>query len=184
MKYLFAAALSVSLLFLALNAPSGPRIERGAKAPTFALSDTAGNFVSLKDAVARNPLLLIFWSGTCPACKGEMTVWKSWAKSLKAQKLQVYGVLVDRSESEAKKFQAESGFPFPSLLDTSQKMAKSFAVASTPTMFLVDQKGIIQARYDGGGPQMNKAILADAMTLSKTGKLTKPAARPSRGAMG
>jgi thioredoxin-related protein len=47
---------------------------------------------------------------------------------------------------------------WPQIYDGKGELAESFAVESAPHYFLLDQEGVILARYDGWTPQREEEI--------------------------
>ena len=66
-----------------------------------------------------------------------------------ARGLQVIGLSNDEDESPILDFVKQRGVTFPVALDAKQALAGSMQVATTPTTFVFDRKGVQRFRHDG-----------------------------------
>src|SRR2546422_3512899 len=125
-----------------------PANERKA-APQFALKDSSGTTISLKDYRAK-VVLLDFWATWCTGCKMEIPWFSEFQKTYGAQGFAVIGVSMDESGwNVVKPFLAENHVPYTMLLGD-DPTAQRFGIQSLPDTFLIDRRGRVAAAYRAG----------------------------------
>jgi peroxiredoxin len=125
------------------------KMKVGTVVPDFTLNDLNGDPVTLSDILkARN--LIVFWASWCPHCNEMLPMIKSWAAQKKAADLEIIAISLDGSKSKWKEAVYNTGFEmFYNLSDLKEwdgKVAEDYNVYATPTFFITDQNGIIQAK--------------------------------------
>ena len=144
-----------------MAAMSSTMISLGTKAPPFNLPDTDGIYVSIKDFIDSQVLLVVFMCNHCPFVKH---VLKELVKIIK--EYQTKGVAAvainsndvisypqDSPENMAR-LAKDYGFSFPYLYDESQEIAKAYHAVCTPDFFLFDKKRrlVYRGQMDGSRP--------------------------------
>ncbi|UTW53917.1 redoxin domain-containing protein [Kordiimonas sp. SCSIO 12610] len=131
-------------------------VEVGKPAPNFTAVDSKGNEVSLSDFLGK-PVVLEWTNHDCPyvrkhygsgnmqrtqsALTDDGVVWLSIISSAEGEQGYVSG-------AEADKLTATRGaYPSSVLLDPEGDVGRLYAARTTPHMFLIDEKGIVQ--YQG-----------------------------------
>ncbi len=120
----------------------------GDKAPGFETKDLTGATFSYKPE-AGNPTLLVFWSIFCEPCRDEMPLVQSMYEKYKAKGFSVVAVTLDGNlEENIRQFVKQGKYTFTVLLDQESKdgslvVAEKFNVPGTPTLYMVDAKGLI-----------------------------------------
>lgn len=113
-------------------------LEVGTRAPNFALSDTAGQVVSL-EAFAGQEVLLAFSSTHCPGC---IEAWPH-LQAFSQREKDVQVVMVSRgSAQENRQLVTEQGFGFP-VLAWDDAIARDYQVPGTPFFYVIDEEGVI-----------------------------------------
>jgi len=133
----------------------------GALAPDFLISDNQGNSFQFHkfESKARYKLLL-FWSAGCSHCLqlvGELKEWQG--KPANRKKLDVIGVGLDEVEENIKKWKtAIATLPEWKHLHVKEgvnsRVARDYAILSTPAMFLVKSKSNIIAAVPANFEQL------------------------------
>lgn len=125
--------------------------EVGEKAPSFALPDgLTGDTVKLKDILnsGADLIALAFANTTCSACRAELTLLSSLAKT--HQNLKVYMIAVDmRGEKLVKAYDANFHYKVQYLLDPAFTMPPVFGFTYTPALVLLDNDGNILFKKGG-----------------------------------
>jgi cytochrome c biogenesis protein CcmG/thiol:disulfide interchange protein DsbE len=137
----------------AATEPSGVRatlqpVDQRKAAPEFALQDSSGKAVSLKDYRGK-VVVLDFWATWCHGCKEEIPWFSEFNRKFAAQGLSVIGVSMDDDGWKVvKPFIETAKVPYTILLgdDTT---GKSYGTESMPDTFLIDRDGRIAAVYRG-----------------------------------
>jgi len=132
----------------AVRAALQPANERQ-PAPGFALQDSSGKTVQLKDYRGK-VVLLDFWATWCHGCKLEIPWFSEFQKTYGAQGLAVVGVSMDQDGWKVvKPFLAEAHVPYRMLLGD-EAMAKRYGIGNLPDTFLIDRQGKVAAIYKEG----------------------------------
>lgn len=109
-------------------------LQAGTAAPAFALSDTAGTTVSLRDFAGRR-VLLVFASPRCPPCVAMYPHLEAFGEG----RADVQVVMVSRgSVEENRRLAEEQGFEFP-VLTWEDGVAEAYQVPGTPFFYVVDE---------------------------------------------
>src|SRR5712691_5615046 len=125
-----------------------PANERKA-APQFALKDSSGNTVGLKNYRGK-VVLLDFWATWCTGCKKEIPWFSEFQRTYGAQGLAVVGVSMDEGGwNVVKPFLAETHVPYRMLLGD-DPTAQRYGIQNLPDTFLIDRQGRVAAAYMAG----------------------------------
>jgi thiol-disulfide isomerase/thioredoxin len=93
--------------------------------------------------------VLVFWAAWCGPCRKEqpgLTTLSSHYGSA----VRFYGIdMLDHDRSLAAAFVHEFKVPYRSVYDDSGAVAAAYEVDSPPSFVLIDQHGIVVARYPG-----------------------------------
>lgn len=116
-------------------------------APNFGLKDVEDNEVSLS-SLSGNNLLLVFWTTWCGWCTKEKPILKEFVNDYQ-DKIKVIGINIQEEKKVVKKHIEELQLNFPTLLDETGEVAKSYNVATHPSHFLIDKEGKIRAVRPG-----------------------------------
>ena len=117
----------------------------GKNAPDFSLETSDGPRFSLREALARGPVVLAFFKVSCPTCQ--------YAFPFLERLYRAYGIhgvtLIGVSQNDAKEtaaFVKEFGLTFPVLLDKIGKypVSNAFGLTNVPTIFWIAQDGEIE----------------------------------------
>ena len=113
-------------------------IEAGQKAPEFSLGRPEGQ-----------PALLVFLETDCPTCR--LTV--PYLNTLAKKSARVIGISQD-SEALTRDFIEEMSIAFPVTIDRDLKISQAYDPAAVPTLFLLDEAGVVvktQVGFDKDG---------------------------------
>ncbi len=118
-------------------------LEKGTTAPDFSLADQYGATQRLANYRGR-PVLLVFGSPHCSPCRTLLPQMHDWAK---AHPDVVPIWLNAASNDESLKFVSETGATLPvAAYPPETNLMDKYKVRVTPFMFMLDEKGIIQAK--------------------------------------
>lgn len=124
----------------------GPRmatLSAGTAAPDFTLPGIDGKQFSLRQALARGPVVLAFFKVSCPVCQFALPFIERIYKA--HGNVTIAGVSQDdRKETAA--FAKEYGLTFPILLDDTKKypVSNAYGLTNVPTVFWIAQDGSIE----------------------------------------
>jgi peroxiredoxin len=136
-------------------------IPLGTPAPAFALTDAASSkTVKLEDFAGR-PLVVAFLCNHCPYVKHMLDGFVAFARDYGEKGLGIVAICSNDARSypadapaEMAKLARAKGFPFPYLADESQAVARAYAAACTPDLYLFDRAGKLAYRgqFDDSRP--------------------------------
>lgn len=96
------------------------------------------------------PFLLNFWATWCPPCRAEMAALDRVHRGLATRGLAVLGISVDEDVFLVQEFALKEKLTLPLLFDRGGELARSaFRIASYPTSFLIDKRGVVAEVWVG-----------------------------------
>jgi peroxiredoxin len=121
----------------------------GQVAPAFELVGADGRRYSLKEALAKGPLLAAFFKVSCPTCQFTFPFIERLYQQFRAQGAQVWGISQDASR-DSQRFAKEFGVTFPILIDEEPyETSQEYGLAYVPTLFLIAPDGQVEISSDG-----------------------------------
>ncbi|PYX90331.1 MAG: hypothetical protein DMG68_02200 [Acidobacteria bacterium] len=129
-------------------------LSTGVAAPDFTLQTADHKVFSLKEALARGPVVLAFFKISCPVCQYAFPFLERIYKAYRQNNVTFVGVSQDK-ERDAKAFVQEYGITFPVLLDdpNSYPVSNAYALTNVPTVFWISQDGEIEISSVGWSRQ-------------------------------
>ena len=122
---------------------SGDGLDVGTRAPDFALSNLAGEPVSLATFDSL-PLLVVFGSPSCGPCKGLIPDLNAFWNERRDE---LHVLFLSHGEADATaSFAREHGIQVPVASSPDGGMANAYKARVTPFAFFIDAEGVIQAK--------------------------------------
>jgi peroxiredoxin len=117
----------------------------GALAPDFTLPTMDGKQFSLKDALARGPVVVAFFKISCPVCQFAFPFLERINKAHGNRNLAIVGVSQNEKKDTAA-FIKEFGLTFPVLLDDTSRypVSNAYGLTNVPSIFWIAQDGEIE----------------------------------------
>ncbi len=142
-----------------------PILSVGDPAPDFTLKDQDGKTVHLKEALSKQPVVLIFYPGDMtPGCTVQLcAIRDDWSK-FQAAGIAVFGINHGTAESH-KVFMSKHGFPFPLLIDANKKISKAFGATKPLFKATVINRSVIGIGQDGLVKYLKRGMPSDAEVL-------------------
>ncbi|OOF37633.1 TlpA family protein disulfide reductase [Rodentibacter heidelbergensis] len=122
----------------------------GHMAPELAAYDLQGKPVNLKDW--QGTRLLTFWSETCGHCMAELKTFEQ-LNDTHPNQVQLIAINVDGEKMDTNAVVAKHQLTQPVIKDQMNITAERYQLVGTPTSFIIDDKGYIQAKFEGKIPQ-------------------------------
>jgi peroxiredoxin len=122
----------------------------GTSAPDFSLSAMDGKSFNLRDALARGPVVLIFFKVSCPTCQYTLPFYERLYKAYGDKQVTLAGISQnDRKDTAA--FCREFQITFPVLLDPTNNypVSNAHGLTNVPTIFWIEQDGSIEISSAG-----------------------------------
>jgi len=122
----------------------------GTKAPEFELKTLDGKHFSLRDGLARGPVVLVFFKVSCPTCQYALPFYERLYKAYGHKGVTLVGVSQNDAKDTAA-FNKEFGVSFPVLLDDTRTYPASnaYGLTNVPTIFWIAQDGEIEVSSVG-----------------------------------
>ena len=120
-------------------------LKAGTLAPDFTLPTTDGKKFSLRDALARGPVLAAFFKVSCPTCQYTFPFLERIHKAHGNKNVTIVGVSQNEKKDTAS-FIKEYGVTFPVLLDDTHTFPASnaYGLTNVPSIFWIAQDGEIE----------------------------------------
>ena len=148
-------------------------LEKGMKAPDFALQDQHGNTVTLSDFRGTKVVLYFYPKDNTPGCTRQVCAFAGLYREFEKKGVKVVGVSKDSVSSHVK-FAEKYGLPFTLLSDPELEAIQAYGVwqekklygkvsmGVVRTTFIIDENGIIEKVMPKVKPDTNASeILAE-----------------------
>lgn len=124
-------------------------LKAGSAAPDFALAKTDGQPGALQDALARGPLLLIFFKISCSTSKFTLPYVERLHQNVLPHGGQAWGVSQDAS-TPTRRFAQDCGVSFPIVIDEAPyPVSRQYGLSYVPSLFIIGPDGRIVMSFDG-----------------------------------
>jgi peroxiredoxin len=126
----------------------------GTPAPDFHLVAMDGKQFSLREALARGPVVVAFFKVSCPVCQYAFPFLERIYKAYGNQNMTVVGVSQNEKKDTAD-FIKEFGSSFPVLLDDPNTfpVSNAYGLTHVPTICWIGQAGVIEVSSVGWSRQ-------------------------------
>jgi peroxiredoxin len=117
----------------------------GKTAPDFTLPALDGSELSLKEALARGPVLLAFFKISCPVCQYAFPFLQRIYQAYGRKNVTFAGIS-QNSKKDTALFLREYGVTFPVLLDDTKSypVSNAYGLTNVPSIFWIAQDGEIE----------------------------------------
>jgi peroxiredoxin len=120
-------------------------LKRGTTAPDFTLPAMDGKEFSLREALARGPVLAAFFKISCPTCQYAFPFLQRIYEAQRNRAVTIVGISQNTKKDTAA-FIKEYGITFPVLLDdiSSYPVSNAYGLTNVPTIFWIAGDGEIE----------------------------------------
>jgi len=120
-------------------------LTKGPSAPYFTLPTMDGKQFSLRDALARGPVIAAFFKVSCPVCQYAFPFLERIYKAHGNQQVTMVGISQNDKPHTAE-FTKEYGLTFPVLLDDTNTypVSNAYGLTNVPTIFWIASDGEIE----------------------------------------
>jgi thiol-disulfide isomerase/thioredoxin len=130
--------------------------------PVAANGERAGASLHLAELKGR-PVLLDFWSRTCPPCRAVAPAVDRIAKRYEKEGLVVMGVNVDESPEIVRAYARQEKLGYPMVVDPEGSASQRFGVSRLPSLVIIDRAGKVRSFFVG---MMDEAALSEAVAAA------------------
>src|ERR1700693_2694973 len=111
-------------------------LNTGVLAPDFTLPTVQGGQVSLREALAKGPVMLVFFKVSCPVCQYALPFLERVFQTNRAANVTVMGISQDKAR-DTREFLRVYGGTFPVALDdpANDKGSNAYGLAKVPPVF-------------------------------------------------
>ena len=122
----------------------------GTAAPDFTLPTMDGSRFSLREALARGPVIAAFFKISCPVCQYAFPFLERIHKAYGNKKAAIVGISQNDKKDTAA-FLKEYGITFPVLLDDTESypVSNAYGLTNVPTIFWIAPDGEIEVSSVG-----------------------------------
>ncbi len=145
-----AGLISLFTLLPSSTPSSAGGVPVGTVAPTFVLPVYGGGSSGLIDlhALRGHPVLLNFWSESCPPCRIEMPYLEHTYTQYAAHgEFTLLGINQADPKEEIAPFGKEFKITYPLLFDKGDTINVAYGVTAIPTTYFIDSAGIVRAVF-------------------------------------
>ena len=135
-------------------------LDTGETAPDFSLQAMDGNLFSLKDALARGPVVAVFFKISCPTCQYALPFLERLHKAYGAKGAMMVGISQNGRKDTAS-FSKHFGITYPIVLDDTNTypVSNAYGLTNVPTTFWIGQDGEIEiSSVAGTGAILNRLM--------------------------
>jgi len=132
---------------LFVNAPNGggdARATKGQVAPPISGITLEGQPFDLASLAGR-PVIVNFWGPSCVPCRDEFPLLIAKQAEYAADGLSIVGVLTDDPPEPARRFVADYGATWPTVIDPDKALKASYRVAGRPQTYFIDGEGVLRS---------------------------------------
>ena len=117
----------------------------GTSAPDFELQTMEGKQFTLRDALARGPVVAAFFKVSCPVCQYTFPFLERIHKAHRGENVTIVGISQNEKKDTAA-FAKEYGVTFPILFDDTKTypVSNAYGLTNVPTVFWIAQDGEIE----------------------------------------
>jgi peroxiredoxin len=122
----------------------------GVLAPEFTLPTVQGGQASLRETLAKGPVVLVFFKKSCPVCQYALPFLERVFQANRDANVTMLGISQDNAR-DAKEFLREYGVTFPVALDdpAHYPVSNAYGLTNVPTIFYIAPDGEIEVSCVG-----------------------------------
>jgi cytochrome c biogenesis protein CcmG/thiol:disulfide interchange protein DsbE len=131
------------VLIAAVKLAGPSRVAAGQGAPDITGTTLDGTPFRLAD-LRGHPVIVNFWGPSCVPCRSEFPLFKAKLAEHAADGLELVGVLMFDTPTEARAFVAQFGAPWPTVVDPDGALRKAYQAVARPQTYFIDRDGVIR----------------------------------------
>jgi len=121
---------------------------------------------TLPETLQGKVLLVDFWASWCAPCKRSFEVYDALHDKYREKGLVLIGISVDDDVDMMQTFLEKNPVSFPVVRDVGQRLVAQCSIRTMPTLFLIDQQGVVRFVQNGfGGEESKEQLVAQIEEL-------------------
>jgi len=143
-------------------------LQAGKQAPQFELPAIDGSKFSLQDALARGPVLAVFFKISCPVCQYALPYYERIYKTYGKGKFSILAIS-QNDKKETAEFMKKYGLTLPIVLDgtKSYPASNAYELTNVPSAFWISQHGDIEISSVGWSRQEFEEFVKRAASTNR-----------------
>jgi len=101
-------------------------------------------------ALQGKAVLVVFWATWCPSCQRELPELQKLYEKHRAKGFEILALSVDADRFTVGEFWKDHDYTFPVAMNSSAQAKVFGQVRGTPTLYLIDRKGVLRMARIGG----------------------------------
>jgi len=97
-------------------------------------------------------VLQYFWATWCPICRGELPQLQKLYEAYQPRGLEIVAQSLDDDQTSVMEFWRKGGYTFPVAMRSEETRTGFGAIKGTPTLILIDRRGMVRLRRLGALP--------------------------------
>jgi cytochrome c biogenesis protein CcmG/thiol:disulfide interchange protein DsbE len=130
----------------------------GSPAPEFSLRARSGASANSSEHSGK-VVLVDFWATWCEPCRSSFPRYQALLARY-AERVVVLGISEDDEAQGIDRFARETGVRFPLAWDEDKSVAQRYQISGMPTLFIIDQQGLVRFVHSGFRPGDDQKISA------------------------
>lgn len=124
-------------------------VDAGDEAPNFVLENMEGERVELSELQGQG-VYVNFWATYCTYCRQKMEYLKEYHDEYEDKGVKVLSVNVDETTLQVERHQQRYGIDYDLYIDRNMLVSNAYGVGVLPSVYLIDENGIVLERQVGG----------------------------------
>lgn len=125
------------------------QLKEGQPVPAFETRLLDGKTLGAK-ALKGKAVLVVFWATWCPSCQKELPELQALYEKHRGRGFEILAISVDADRFTVEEFWKDHDYAFPVAMRVPAHTQAFGPVKATPTLYLVDRKGVLRMARIGG----------------------------------
>jgi len=159
---LFLPVIAGCVAFVLAGRPAVGAMDVGQQAPPLVVTELDGSGFDL-GALRGKVVVVHFWATWCPPCREEMPALDAFYRQYRGQGLDMIGISADRPRDRSDVVKMMQAFAYPAAMLGDAKVNGFGAPEALPVTYVIDQAGIVRAKFRPDQMAVTQQSLAAAV---------------------
>lgn len=152
---MFRPLRAAAVLVIAFACLPAIALEINQPAPELDIKLMNGRLLKAKELKGK-VVVTLFWATWCPTCRSSLPELQHFYDGQHANGLEILALSIDENPRDVRDFVKAKRLSFPVAMRTDPWFDRYGRVATTPTVFIADRKGIVRHRLAGTASSAEK----------------------------